>query len=410
VELIGAFVATVFVYSLVSKRLERTVLTGPMLFTAAGAAALSLSAGMRELALDRAAFLVLAEIGLVLTLFTDAARVGLAELAGNRNMPMRLLSIGMLPTIALGLVFALLLFHDLTIWDAGILAAVLAPTDAGLGAVIVESPRVPERIREALNVEAGLNDGLAVPFLMLFIALAAQTSDPAHAVLGRFLLEQLGYGTAIGLVVGVVGGGLLAAAIRRGWMTEPLRQLGLVALPLACVLLSEATHASMFIAAFVGGLAVQVGFPDAGKHSIEFTDDWGKLFDFFVFFLFGLVVARDFAHFTIVHFVYAALSLTVVRMAPVALALVGMRLSAATVGFIGWFGPRGLASIVLGLVYLDAASVGPETETIRWTVMATVLMSIVAHGVTAVPGIGWYARALAHLPADAAERTAQLRR
>jgi NhaP-type Na+/H+ or K+/H+ antiporter len=207
--------------------------------------------------------------------------------------------------------------------DQPILAAILAPTDAGLGTVIVNSERVPARIRQALNVEAGLNDGLAVPFLMLFIALAAQTSEGAHTVLGRFLLEQLGYGTLIGLGVGAAGGWLLDAASRRDWMAAPMAQLGLVALPLLCMLLSEETGASMFIAAFVGGLAVQIRFRNAGKHSIEFTEEWGQLFDFFVFFLFGLVVARDAAQFSAAHFVYAALSLTVVRVAPVALAPTG---------------------------------------------------------------------------------------
>jgi NhaP-type Na+/H+ or K+/H+ antiporter len=409
VELIAAFVATVLVYSLVSKRIEPTVITAPMLFTAAGAAALLLPGGVHELAIDRSGFLLIAEIGLVLTLFTDASRIGLASLSGNRNLPIRLLSIGMLLTIVLGLGAALLVFDGFSTWDAGILAAILAPTDAGLGAVIVNSPQVPERLRETLNVEAGLNDGLSVPFLMLFIALAAQTTDPVHAVLGRFLLEQLGYGAAIGLVAGGLGGWVIAGARRRGWMAEPMAPLGLVALPLACVLVSEATAASMFIAAFVAGLAVQLRFGDAGKHSITFTEEWSQLFDYFVFFLFGLFVARDFGHLTVAHFAYAVLSLTVVRMLPVALALIGTRLAGATVAFVGWFGPRGLASVVLGLVYLDAASAGSDAETIRLTVLATVLLSIVAHGVSAVPGCSWYARTVARLPADAAERAAPQR-
>jgi NhaP-type Na+/H+ or K+/H+ antiporter len=402
--LIGAYIATVLLYSLVSKRLDSTVITAPMLFAAAGAAAFALPQAALELVLDRKVLLLIAEAGLVLTLFTDASRVVPSVLRGNRNLPVRLLSWGMLPTILLGLVAALLVLDGISIWEAGVLAAILAPTDAGLGTVIVNSERVPARIRQALNVEAGLNDGLSVPFLMLFIALAAHTTEGAYAVLGRFLLEQLGYGTVIGLVVGAAGGWLLDAAIRRDWMAAPMAQLGLVSLPLLCMLMSEETGASMFIAAFVAGLAVQIRFRDAGKHSIEFTEEWGQLLNFFVFFLFGLVVARDAALFDAAHFVYAALSLTVVRMAPVALALVGTRLAPATVAFVGWFGPRGLASIVLGLVYLDAAGAGSGTETIRLTVIATVLVSIVAHGVTAMPGIGWYSRALARMPADATER------
>ncbi len=403
-ELIGAFIATVLLYSLVSKRLENTLITAPMLFAAAGAAAFALPQAARELVLDRSGLLLIAEAGLVLTLFTDASRVVPSVLRENRSLPVRLLGLGMLPTILLGLVVALLVLDGISIWEAGILAAILAPTDAGLGAVIVNSERVPLRIRQGLNVEAGLNDGLSVPFLMLFAALAAHTTEDVSTVLGRFLLEQLGYGTVIGLVVGGAGGWLLDAAVRRDWMATSRAQLGLVSLPLLCMLLSEETGASMFIAAFVAGLAVQIRFREAGKHSIEFTDEWGRLLNFFVFFLFGLVVARDVAQFSAANLVYAVLSLTVVRMAPVALALVGTRLTLATVAFVGWFGPRGLASIVLALVYLGAAGAGSGAETIRLTVIATVLVSVVAHGVTAMPGIRWYSRALASIPLDAPER------
>ena len=138
-------------------------------------------------------------------------------------------------------------------------------------------------------------------------------------------------------------------------MADSLEQLGLVVLPLLCMLASEEVGASMFIAAFVAGLAVQVGFKDAAKQSVEFTEHWGQVFNFSVFFLFGLLVARDWLQFNALHAVYAILSLTVVRMLPVAIALIGTRLSRATVLFMGWFGPRGLASIVLGLVYLEHA-------------------------------------------------------
>ena len=404
-ELIGAFIATVFLYSLVSKRIDGTLVTAPMLFTAAGAVAFALPQGMRELVLDRNGFLLVAEIGLVLTLFSDASRVTLSALSGNRNLPVRLLSSGMLLTILLGLVAALLVLDGITVWEAGILAAILAPTDAGLGTVIVNSERVPARIRQALNVEAGLNDGLAVPFLMLFIALAAQTTEGASTVLARFLGEQLGYGALIGLGVGLAGGALLGLARRRRWMAEPLQKLGLVALPLLCVMLSQATHASMFIAAFVAGLAVQAGFKEAHGESVAFTEDWGQLFDFFVFFLFGLFVARDWQQFTGAHALYGLLSLTAVRMLPVAIALAGAGLSRSTVLFIGWFGPRGLASIVLGLVYLEQQASLPGERSIRLAVMATVLMSIVAHGITALPGIRLYAKRIAALDSSAPERS-----
>lgn len=175
-----------------------------------------------------------------------------------------------------------------------------------------------------------------------------------------------------------------------------------VALPLLCALASEAVGASMFIAAFVAGLAVQIYFKKAGKHSVEFAEESGQLINLSVFFLFGLFVARAWEEFEPSHFVYAVVSLTVVRMAPVALALLGTGLSWATVLFMGWFGPRGLASIVLGLVYLQGAD-SAVGETIRLAVMATVLLSIFVHGLSAKPGIGWDARAVADLGADAPE-------
>jgi sodium/hydrogen antiporter len=349
--------------------------------------------------------LVIAELGLVMTLFTDASRVSLRVLGGDRNLPIRLLSTGMLLTIALGAACAMVVLGGLTWWEAGIISAILAPTDAGLGQVIVSSPRVPERIRQALNVEAGLNDGLSVPFLMFFIALAtAQEHGGAGAgVLTRFLVEQLGYGTLIGLGAGLVGGWLLGLARRSGWMADPLAQLGVVALPLACVLASELSGASMFIAAFVAGLAAQVGFREVGKHSVEFTEDWGQLFDFFVFFLFGLLVSQAWAHFTPAILLYAVLSLTLVRMLPVALALRGTGLSRSTVLFMGWFGPRGLASIVLGLVTIEHATDLPGESMLRLVLMATVLLSILAHGLSAQPGITWYEKSISSLPKDAPE-------
>lgn len=216
-------------------------------------------------------------------------------------------------------------------------------------------------------------------------------------MLARFLGEQLGYGALIGVGIGAVGGWLLGLASRKGWMAPPLGQLGVVALPLLCVMASEASGASMFIAAFIAGLAVQFGFREVGQYSVEFTEGWGQLFNYFVFFLFGTIVVNDWAHFTPSVLLYAVLSLTLVRMVPVALALRGTRLSRATVLFMGWFGPRGLASIVLGLVFLEQeAHLGGES-TIRLAVMATVLLSIFAHGLSALPGIDLYARRIALL-------------
>ena len=408
--LVASFIVLLFLYALFSGRLERTVFTAPMIFTLGGvvlcefvAQLLHHQTEVREIL--RATFLRAAEIGLVMLLFTDASRTEFRVLKSIRDLPLRLLSVGMLLTILLGGLAALLVFPCLTIWEAGIIAAILAPTDAGLGQVIVNSPRVPVRVRQALNVEAGLNDGLSVPFLLFFFALAAAASGAAggEASLTKFVVEQLIYGALVGGAIGLVGGGLLGWAKRHELMTESLQQLGVVALPLFCLIGAEAVDASMFIAAFVAGLAVQFGFKQAGKHSIEFTEEWGQLVNLAVFFLFGMVVARDWTQFEWTHWVYAIISLTVVRILPVAVALIGTRLSRATILFMGWFGPRGLASIVLGLVYLEQETHLAGETTIRLTVMATVFLSIFAHGLSALPGINFYAQKIAALPADAPE-------
>jgi sodium/hydrogen antiporter len=400
---IAIFVVVVFLYSLVSRRLEHTVITAPIVFTSAGMLLILAISGLHEVNIKRDTFLELAEIGLVMLLFADATRINLHTLQSRERLPLRLLSIGMLLTILLGAIAAHLIFPQLSIWEAGILAAILAPTDAGLGQVIVHSPRVPLRIRQALDVEAGLNDGLSVPFLMFFIAVSQIGTEGAGRVLLNYIGEQLGMGALVGFAIGLAGGWLLDKSLRKGWMAESVQQLGLVTLPILSVLACEPVGGSMFIAAYVAGLAVQVGFRDASSHSVEFTEGWGQLFDYFVFFLFGLLVALAFERFNPTHALYAILSLTVVRMIPVAVAVIGTHLSAATVLFMGWFGPRGLASIVLGLVFLEKETHLPGEETIKLAVMATVMLSIFAHGFSALPGIDLYTRKVATLDAMSPE-------
>jgi NhaP-type Na+/H+ or K+/H+ antiporter len=395
------FLALLFFFSLASRRLERTVVTAPIVFTVAGMLMFPSLAGILQAGGTPDILLHLAEIGLVLLLFTDASRTDLKVLHSIRNLPARLLSTGMLLTILLGAMVAKLVFRQLSIWEAGILSAILAPTDAGLGQVVVTSPRVPVRVRQALNVEAGLNDGLSVPFLLLFAAFSvAHLHGPGRSLL-HFIVEQLGIGVLVGLVIGLPGGRLLDLAYRAKWMTEPFRQIGVVTLPLLCLVVSDVTGASMFIASFVAGLAVQIHFKEAGTHSVEFAEEWGQFVNLGVFFLFGMVVVRDWSRLTMASWGYALLSLTAVRMLPVALALIGTHLSAVSVLFMGWFGPRGLSSIVLGLVYLEQQVHMPGEHPLRYAITATVVLSIFAHGLTAVPGIDLYARRLASLDAGA---------
>ena len=231
----------------------------------------------------------------------------------------------------------------------------------------MNSPRVPLRIRQALNVEAGLNDGLSVPFLLFFIALATAGSEGGAASLTRFIVDQLGLGVLVGVAIGLAGGWLLALRRRKEWMATRSEQVGVVALPVLCLLVSEMAGASMFIAAFVAGLAVQIGFRER-KRSLEFAEEWGQVFNLRVLPL-RPAGGAQWQQIDAAAVLYAVLSLTVVRMLPVAMALVGARLSTPTVIFMGWFGPRGLASIVLGLVYLQQEANLPGEPTIKLAVM-----------------------------------------
>jgi NhaP-type Na+/H+ or K+/H+ antiporter len=400
------FVLLLLGYALLSNRASQTPITAPIFFTAAGMVLSSHWMHVAAAGVTPNVFLRLAEIGLVLLLFTDASRTDLTVLRKIGTLPGRLLSTGMLLTILLGAIVARLVFPSLSIWEAGILSAILAPTDAGLGQVVVTSPRVPMRVREGLNVEAGLNDGLSVPFLLFFMAIAAAKIEGGPASLLQYMGEQLGLGVVVGMAVGLIGGWLLRAAVRRGWLAESFQQIAVVTLPLLCLFLADMVDASMFIASFVAGLAIQAPFKEAGKHSVEFAEQWGQIFNLAVFFMFGMVVVRNWSQLTPASWVYAVLSLTVVRMLPVALALIGTHLSRPSVIFMGWFGPRGLASIVLGLVYLEQELHLPGEAAIRAAVMATVILSIFLHGLTAMPGISIYARKVAALNSSAPERQA----
>lgn len=399
---LAVFAAAVFAYTLVSKWVDR-VATAPMMFTLAGILAPFLVPALRAPDYHISRYLWVAEAGLVLLLFTDATRTDLSLLARIRDLPARLLGPGLLLTIGLGVLVARLLLPGLEFWEACVLAAVLAPTDAGLGQVIVESPRVPIRIREALNVEAGLNDGLAVPFLLFFMAMIEAGGGPTEASITLFVGEQLGLGILVGAGVGLAGGWGLRLASRAGALSQSFAPRGLLALPVLCFLIADWLGASMFIAAFVAGLAAQWAYHTAGRHAVELADQGGHLLNLAVFFLFGLTVERAWRYMEPEFVLYALLSLTVVRMLPVALSLWGTGLRRPTTLFIGWFGPRGLASIVLGLVFVERELHTPGDSTVLGVVIATVLLSILLHGLSARPGIAWYARRLADFPPGAPE-------
>ncbi len=334
---------------------------------------------------------LIAEIALVLVLFSDASTVGLKAL--ENSLSTRLLTIGLPITIILGVVIATLLFPGIPWWVAGIIGAALAPTDAALGQIVVQNKKVPERIRSTIEIESGLNDGGSVPFLLVFIAIGL--AEEAFKPSGYFIqvaFQQIGFGILVGLGVGLAGGWLVLKARDNEWITPEFQRIAFLTMAILTFLIADELGGSGFIAAFIGGLALGYMVKDAGKILIDFSATEGQLLNLGVFFLLGIVVVPLLLNVTWQIIIYAILSLTIIRMLPVAISMIGTKLGRDTVLFIGWFGPRGLASIVLALLALDQLKVFPGDSTFITVVFVTVLLSVFAHGLTALPLSNLYAR------------------
>jgi sodium/hydrogen antiporter len=394
---VAVFVAVFVVYGLVASRLERSFVTAPIFFVAAGLALGSSGAGILPSDLDSETTLVITELTLGVLLFADAATVQLREVEGDARLPVRLLVIGLLLTIALGTVAAKVLFPEAGWAAAALIASILAPTDAALGLAVVTNPVVPARIRRALNVESGLNDGIATPFVTLFLTLLLSEEGLAPEHWAAEAAKEIGLAFVAALVVGVLGGRLLKGARRRGWTSAISEQLVVVALSLLSYVGAVAIGGNGFVAAFVGGLLFGASTGARMHEPIEFTETVGLFASFFVWTVFGAlfvgpVVAGDIEPTAIL---YAVISLTLVRMVPVAVALAGTGLRRDTVAFMGWFGPRGLASVVFTLIAVEELhGAGPIADAVAELATWTILLSVVAHGLSAGPLAGTYGRRL----------------
>ena len=378
-------------YGAVSARLRTTMVSQAMVFTAAGLLAGSWALDLVRVDAANQFVRLLAEATLALVLFTDAVGVNLHRLRRESLVPARLLGAGLPLTIVAGTLAALALFPQLNLWTAAALATILAPTDAALGLPVVSNRRLPSRIRQGLNVESGLNDGVCVPLLIIFLTIAEAEEGAGHLEPLRVVVEQIGFGVVGGVAAGALGAWVLRTFGGRGWMEETWRQIDAVAAPLLAYSVAAALGGSGFIAAFVAGIVFAAL---AGEHAEEATplaEASGELLDAVTFVLFGVVLlgpVLDALDWRIA--LYAALSLTVVRMLPVALAMLGMSMRRVTVGFLGWFGPRGLASIVFVLILLEETQL-PERPLLLAVVTWTVTLSVFAHGLTAAPGANRYA-------------------
>jgi NhaP-type Na+/H+ or K+/H+ antiporter len=390
VELAAAVLvtATIFVWGTVSARLERADLTAPIVFTLVGA--LLETAGLVETPSDSTALKPLVEVTLVWVLFADAARI--RDFRQGMAQYVRLLGVGLPLTVLAGWLLAGWLFPGMGVWLALLVAAALAPTDAALGVPVVTNPAVPSRIRRLITVESGLNDGIATPVVMLAIAGVASADGLAETEgLGGALLE-LAVGAAIGVGVGLGGGWLLRRGRRSHWAAEDFTGIAVLALALLSYVAAVSLHGNGFVAAFCGGLAFGAAAGRRGPTELVFLEQTSGLVSLLVWAAFGAVatpIMFDRVDLTMV--VYAVLSLTVVRMVPVALASIGAGLDRDTVLFVGWFGPRGLASLVFALIALE--ELGAEADEAVAVIGLTVFLSVLAHGLTAAPLATRYGRA-----------------
>jgi NhaP-type Na+/H+ or K+/H+ antiporter len=376
-------------WAVASRLLARVNITGAVVFLVAGYLVGNPTWGPLAVDVEAPSVHLLAELTLALLLFSDASRVNVVQLKKDVLFPIRLLGIGLPLSIILGSLLAAWMFDDLSWALAGFVGATLAPTDAALSAQVVNDERIPLRLRRALNVESGLNDGIATPIVAFALALAATDLGLSGHEGGGGALVELALGVVVGLAIGLGTAVLISFGSRRHWIVSGGRRLATLAAALASFTLAVAVDGNGFIAAFVAGIAFGASLPAdvADPEEVgELPELMGELLALAVWFLFGAaLVPLVLDHFSVSLLVYALLSLTVIRMIPVALALVGSGLDRPTVLFVGWFGPRGLASVVFALLAIEELGESSLVGQAVAVVALTVVLSVVLHGVSAGP-------------------------
>ena len=382
----------VFLYSLIAGRIERSAISGPIVLVTAGIIMGPVVLGWFEGGEIREQLRLLADLTLALILFVDAANADLTVLKKRYQIPLRMLLLGLPGVIALGFGLALVMFDALTIFEAAILATMLAATDAALGKSVITDPSVPAHIREGLNVESGLNDGLCVPILFIFIALALNAGNEDSGSIAPLLLvlQEIGIGLLVGVGLAAAGAWLLRYCSQNGWVTEIWMQATVAGLALACFAIAQEFHGSGYVAAFTGGIVF--GFL-AGKSTHKYVlaaEGVGETLAVLTWLLFGVAIIGQLADLITWKVVlYGLLSLTIVRILPMYMALAGSGETTHSRLFLGWFGPRGLASIVFAVIVLDSGLPGAEMMSI--VVVSAVFFSLIAHGISARPLAKWIA-------------------
>lgn len=378
----------VLIYNLFAEKIEKTAINGPLLFLIFGVAIGPLFLDVFDITIDNESYMTLAELALALVLFTDASNTNMSVLKKNIKVPSKLLLIGLPITILFGYWVGVVIFDGFGWIELAILATALAPTDAALGKSVATNPSVPSKIRESLNVESGLNDGICVPVLLLFMAMFSSSTSGSidfEFSIGLFL-KEIGYGVLVGVVITFIASKLIKYSAARKWINGSRKAIIILGLSFTCFALAQWLGGSGFIACFTGGLLYGVLNTKKDEELIEVAEGIGDALTMVTWIVFGSVVVSKYINdFSIEVVLYSLLSLTVVRMVPVFFVLFKSGFNTSEKLFSGWFGPRGLASIVFAIMILDLKL--PHEKTILLTIICTVFLSIVLHGITAKPFI-----------------------
>lgn len=392
---LALFTAFLLVYSIFAGRFEKRLFNGPLVFMLVGIVLGPALLGILQPRIDKDGLRALAELTLAIVLFSDPANANLKVLRAHEGLPLRLLLIGLPLTIVLGWLVGLWVFPQVRLIELAILATLLAPTDAALGKAVVTNPKVAEPVREGLNVESGLNDGICVPVLLLFLALLVEEQAQHPVLLALELVaEELGIGALSGVLLTLIAWQLQKLSWKHQWQMQVWSQLTLPGLAVLCFATAQVLGGSGFIAAFVGGLLAGYLFKDQKHHLLQASEEFASLLSVLTWGVFGaVVIPKAWSSLTWDIWLYALLSLTLVRMLPVLLCLLGTRFDLETRLFMAWFGPRGLATIVFAVMIIDYPLA--STSTLVATAICTVLLSVLLHGLSANP---WVARLVRRTP------------
>ncbi len=379
---------TLLLVAAVSRRLVSTPITPAMVVVAVGVLVGPLVLDDLTLAPTSSMVRRLAEATLAVVLFSDSSRINLRAVRREASIPARLLGAGLPLTIALGTLLAVILFGSFSLSEALLLGVILAPTDAGLGSAVVTDTRLPQRVRQSLNIESGLNDGICVPLLLIVLATASGVAGAPHPV--EVIGEQIGYGLVAGLAAAFLAASVVNIVGQRQLIADAWRQIIPVGATVLAYGIAEALGGSGFIAAFTAGALFGLTVRESSVGEMRFTEETGALLDAITFFVFGAVLlGPSLEHVSWQIALYAISSLTLVRILPVAISLVGTHARGPTVAFIGWFGPRGLASIVFAVIVEDTHQA--HAEPILTACYLTVGLSVLLHGLSAAPLVSRYA-------------------